>query len=75
MNAKVGAMPASAVIDTREAIANLLVSTGLITLLEDGLEKASRGLTTIAEVLRMLPRTEKPRLLSAIKRISRSTDV
>ncbi len=49
--------------------------SGLITLLEDGLEKASRGLTTIAEVLRMLPRNEKPRSLAEIKRVSRSPDV
>jgi type IV pilus assembly protein PilB len=50
-------------------------SSGLITLLEDGLEKASRGLTSIAEVLRMLPRTDKPRPLLEIRRLSRSTDV
>jgi type IV pilus assembly protein PilB len=49
--------------------------SGLITLLEDGLEKAARGLTTIAEVLRMLPRNEKPRSLAEIRRVSRSTDV
>ncbi|MES2604276.1 MAG: ATPase, T2SS/T4P/T4SS family [Pseudomonadota bacterium] len=49
--------------------------SGLITLLEDGLEKAARGLTTIAEVLRMLPRNEKPRSIAEIRRISRSTDV
>ena len=50
-------------------------SSGLITLLEDGLEKASRGMTTIAEVLRTLPRTDKPRSLLEIRRLSRSTDV
>lgn len=49
--------------------------SGLITLLEDGLDKAARGLTTITEVLRMLPRNEKPRSLSEIRRVSRSTDV
>ena len=49
--------------------------SGLVTLLEDGLEKASRGLTTIAEVLRMLPRNEKPRSIAEIRRVSRSTDV
>jgi type IV pilus assembly protein PilB len=49
--------------------------SGLITLLEDGLEKAARGLTTIAEVLRMLPRNEKPRSIAEIRRVSRSTDV
>ena len=50
-------------------------SSGLITLLEDGLEKASRGLTTITEVLRMLPRNEKPRSIAEIKRVSRIADV
>jgi type IV pilus assembly protein PilB len=50
-------------------------SSGLITLLEDGLEKASRGITSVAEVLRMLPRTDKPRSLLEIRRLSRSTDV
>jgi type IV pilus assembly protein PilB len=50
-------------------------SSGLITLLEDGLEKASRGMTSIAEVLRMLPRPDKPRSLLEIRRLSRSTDV
>ncbi len=49
--------------------------SGLVTLLEDGLEKASRGMTTVAEVLRMLPRNEKPRPLAEIRRLSRSTDV
>ncbi|HTR01426.1 MAG TPA: ATPase, T2SS/T4P/T4SS family [Candidatus Acidoferrum sp.] len=49
--------------------------SGLITLLEDGLEKAARGLTTVAEVLRMLPRNEKPRSLAEIRRISRTGDV
>ena len=46
-------------------------TSGLITLLEDGIEKASRGLTTLAEVLRMLPRMDKPRPLSEIHRLSR----
>lgn len=48
--------------------------SGLITLLEDGLEKASRGLTTLSEVLRVLPRAEKPRPLAEIKRLCRSTN-
>jgi type IV pilus assembly protein PilB len=47
--------------------------SGLITLLEDGLEKASRGLTTLAEVMRVLPRAEKPRPLAEIKRLCRSS--
>ena len=45
-------------------------STGLVTLFEDGLEKASRGLTTLNEVLRNLPRTERPRTLAEIRRLS-----
>jgi len=50
-------------------------SAGLVTLLEDGLEKASRGLTTLSEVLRMLPRLDKPRPLIEIRRLCRSADV
>ncbi len=45
-------------------------STGLVTLFEDGLEKASRGQTTLNEVLRNLPRTERPRPLAEIRRLS-----
>ncbi len=47
-------------------------TSGLITLFEDGLEKASRGLTTISEVVRMLPKMEKPRSLQEIRRLCRS---
>jgi len=47
-------------------------TSGLITLLEDGFEKASRGLTTLAEVYRMLPRMEAPRPLAEIQRLGRS---
>jgi len=50
-------------------------SSGLITLLEDGLEKASRGLTTVSEVLRVLPRLDRPRPLVEIRRLCRSNDV
>jgi type IV pilus assembly protein PilB len=50
-------------------------SSGLITLLEDGLDKASRGQTTISEVLRVLPRLDKPRPLAEIRRLCRSPDV
>lgn len=46
-------------------------TSGLITLLEDGLEKASRGLTTVNEVLRCLPRLDKPRPLAEIRRLCR----
>ena len=44
-------------------------STGLVTLLEDGLVKAAAGLTTIDEVLRSLPRLQKPRPLSELQRL------
>ena len=56
-------------------IARVFAGFAACPLLEDGLEKASRGLTSIAEVLRMLPRTDKPRPLLEIRRLSRSTDV
>ncbi|MCP5159725.1 MAG: Flp pilus assembly complex ATPase component TadA [Gammaproteobacteria bacterium] len=46
-----------------------LESTGMVTLLEDGLAKASRGETTLAETFRYLPRLEKPRPLAEIKRL------
>jgi type IV pilus assembly protein PilB len=49
-------------------------SSGLITLLEDGLEKASRGQTTLTEVLRVLPRLDKPRSLMEIRRLCRIGD-
>lgn len=44
-------------------------STGLVTLLEDGLVKAAAGLTTIDEVLRSLPRLHKPRPLAELQRL------
>ena len=44
-------------------------STGLVTLLEDGLVKAAAGFTSIDEVLRSLPRLQKPRPLSELKRL------
>jgi type IV pilus assembly protein PilB len=44
-------------------------STGLVTLLEDGLLKAARGITTVEEVLRCLPRLQKPRPLAEIRRL------
>ena len=44
-------------------------STGLVTLLEDGLLKAAAGLTTIDELLRSLPRLQKPRPLTALRRL------
>ena len=44
-------------------------STGLVSLLEDGVTKAAAGLTTISEVVRMLPRLDTPRPLSELRRL------
>jgi len=44
-------------------------STGLVTLLESGIYKASKGITTIDEVVRCLPRLMPPRPLTEIKRL------
>lgn len=44
-------------------------TTGLVTLLEDGIFKASRGLTTFNEIIRQLPRLDRPRPIAALKRI------
>ena len=44
-------------------------STGLVTLLEDGIVKAASGLTTIDELLRCLPRLQKPRPLPELRRL------
>lgn len=44
-------------------------TSGLVTLFEDGLVKAARGLVSIHEVLRDLPRISKPRPLHELKRI------
>lgn len=46
-----------------------LEHTGMVTLLEDGIAKAAQGQTTLAEVLRHLPRLSKPRPLNEIKRL------
>jgi len=45
-----------------------LTSSGLITLLEDGIVKAARGLTSFQEVLHNLPRLTKPRPLRELRR-------
>lgn len=45
-------------------------SSGLVTLLEDGLLKAARGETTLEEVRRTLPRLSKPRPLQEIGRLT-----
>jgi type IV pilus assembly protein PilB len=44
-------------------------TTGLVTLMEDGLVKAAAGATTIPELLRCLPRLQKPRPLPELKRL------
>ena len=41
-----------------------------MTLLEDGIVKAALGKTTIAEVLRNLPRLDKPRPIPELCRIT-----
>lgn len=46
-----------------------LASSGLVTLLEDGVLKASRGVTTFQEVLHHLPRLSKPRPLRELHRL------
>jgi type IV pilus assembly protein PilB len=45
-------------------------TSGLVTLLEDGIVKAALGQTTLAEVLRNLPRLEKPRPIPELCRIT-----
>jgi type IV pilus assembly protein PilB len=44
-------------------------SSGLITLLEDGLIKATRGETSLQETLRHLPRVSKPRSPAELNRL------
>ena len=44
--------------------------SGLVTLIEDGILKASKGITTLEEVLRCLPRTIKPRPLPELRRLA-----
>jgi type IV pilus assembly protein PilB len=43
-------------------------TSGLVTLLEDGLFKAAQGITSLQEVARNLPRVAKPRPLHDIRR-------
>lgn len=47
-------------------------TSGLITLLEDGLVKACAGHTTLREVRRHLPRLSKPRPLNELRRLTGS---
>ncbi len=44
-------------------------TSGLVTLFEDALFKAAKGITTIEEVLRCVPRQLLPRSISEIKRL------
>lgn len=44
-------------------------TSGLVTLLEDGIVKASNGITTIQEVFRSLPRVGKPRPVLELRRL------
>jgi type IV pilus assembly protein PilB len=46
-----------------------LDNTGIVTLLEDGIFKASQGKTTIDEVLRCLPKLNRPRPLIELRRL------
>ena len=62
----------SAVLDhsTSQEIRRIgIESTGLVTLLEDGIAKAAMGFTSIEEVLRCLPRMQKPRPLAELQRL------
>jgi type IV pilus assembly protein PilB len=44
-------------------------STGLLTLLEDGVVKAVDGITALDELLRSLPRLQNPRPISQLRRL------
>jgi len=44
-------------------------STGMVTLLEDGIVKAVQGLTSFDEIIRCLPRLDRPRPLPEIHRL------
>ncbi|MGH0033694.1 MAG: GspE/PulE family protein [Myxococcota bacterium] len=44
-------------------------NTGLVTLLEDGILKAARGQTSLAEVIRVLPRVTRPRPIPELRRL------
>jgi type IV pilus assembly protein PilB len=44
-------------------------SAELITLLEDGIYKATQGLTTVNEIFRCLPRLVKPKQIQEIFRL------
>jgi type IV pilus assembly protein PilB len=44
-------------------------SSGLVTLLEDGIIKAAQGITTTDELMRSLPRLQNPRPMAELRRI------
>ncbi len=44
-------------------------SSGLVTLLEDGVIKAAQGITTLDELLRSLPRLQTPRPMAELRRL------
>jgi type IV pilus assembly protein PilB len=44
-------------------------SSGLVTLMEDGIVKAAQGKVSLPEVMRRLPRTVKPRPLHELRRL------
>jgi type IV pilus assembly protein PilB len=44
-------------------------SSGLVTLLEDGIIKAAEGMTTFDELLRSLPRLQTPRPMAELRRL------
>lgn len=46
-----------------------LEKAGMVSLMEDGITKAAVGMTTVEEVLRTLPRVQKPRPLAELRRI------
>jgi type IV pilus assembly protein PilB len=44
-------------------------STGLVSLLEDGIYKACHGVTSFNEIIRQLPRLDRPRNPDDIERL------
>jgi type IV pilus assembly protein PilB len=44
-------------------------TSGLVTLIEDGIAKAAQGQTTLAEIYHHLPRLDRPRPLTELRRI------
>ncbi len=59
---------------TSQEIRKLSIETsGLVTLMEDGIMKAASGITTIDELMRCLPRVQKPRPLPEVRRLLEGT--